>query len=148
MLLLAVGSPAPWGCWGEGLCKALGFDHTTQMDYGDRRLHLVGLGIPVMDGEVYEPCGFLLSPQVLLVYAVRPGSRPWWAPLTFPPLDEAVAFAKEIYGVASSRRRCAMKEPIYRQHAEQIDLAPFVGAYFRALAEYGPNSRPPAWSVR
>ena len=154
---MAVGSPASWGGWGKGLCKALGFDHTIQVDSGDRRFHLVGLGIPVVGGEVFEPCGLLLAPEVLLVFAVPPGGKPRWActgrpgwsaPLTYGPLDEAVAFAKEIYGVASSPRRCAMKEHIYRRHAEQIDLAPFVGAYFRALAECGPYSRPPKWDVR
>ena len=118
MILLAVGSPASWGCWGEGLCKALGFDHTIPIDAGDRRVHLVGLGVPVVGGEVFEPCGVLLSPEVLLVFAVPPGGKPHWrcvdrpgwsALLTYGPLDEAVAFAKEIYGAASSPRRGAME---------------------------------------
>ena len=105
MILLAVGSPAAWGDWGDGLCKALGFERSAQMDCGNWRFHLVGLGFPVVDGEVFESCGILLSPEVLLVYAVAPGGKPRWpckdggsVPATYGPLDDAVAYAKEIYG--------------------------------------------------
>ena len=157
MILLAVGTPASWGSWGEGLCNAFGFFHTIPVDFDTKRFHLVSPGIPVIDGEVFEPRGVLLSPDVLLVFATPPGVRPQWAcqgkpswsaPLTYGPLDRAVEFAQAIYEVAASPRRCAMKEPLYRSYADRIDLAPFVGAYFRALAECGPLSRPPEWDVR
>ena len=156
MMLVAVSSPARWGDWGAGLCHAFGFDVCDCFDWGHRRVHMVAPGVPVVGGVVWEPCAVLLAPEVALVYVVPPFGRPRWAAphrpgwsatMTWWPLDEAVLLSQAFYLMASSPRRGAMKANQYNAFAELLDEVPFVGSYYRALAERGPLSGPPPWDA-